>query len=132
MTGIGRQAVLVSVMIVALCGVGAISAQEPADTFTVSPALADRGKKVFSNRQCNTCHTIGRGKAVGPDLRGLTARRSLDWIRRMIRTPEVMLLQDSTAQALRKEHGDIPMPNMKVTEQEVEALIHYIAAQSRK
>lgn len=108
-----------------------LSAQGAADTLTVNAALADRGKKLFSNKQCNTCHTIGRGKAVGPDLRDVTSRRSLAWIRRMIRTPETMLLEDSLARALRKEHGDIPMPNMKLSEAEVEAVIHYLASQSK-
>jgi hypothetical protein len=49
----------------------------------------------------------------------------------MIRTPEVMLLHDSVAQALRKDHGDLPMPNLELSEQEVDALIHYLASRSR-
>jgi cytochrome c551/c552 len=123
---------VVGVIALALAVPQPLRSQESNDTLVVSSALADRGKKLFASKQCNTCHTIGRGKAVGPDLRGLTARRSLAWIRRMIRTPEVMLLQDSTAQALRRDHGDIPMPNLKLSEEETEALIHYVAAQSKE
>jgi cytochrome c551/c552 len=111
---------------------GGIRAQQPADTLTVNPALAERGKTLFTSRGCLGCHTIGRGKTVGPDLKGVTTRRSLAWIRRMIRTPDVMLKDDSTAQALLKEHGGVPMPKLSVTEEEAEALIQYIASQSRE
>jgi len=128
----GYRLALVGAIALTLGAARSASAQESSDTLVVDAALADRGKKLFAGKQCNTCHTISRGKAVGPDLSGVTTRRSLDWVRRMIRTPEVMLLQDSTAQALRRDHGDIPMPNMKLSEAEVEALIHYIASQGKK
>jgi len=127
----GRLVGTATLVLLLLGGIRSAFGQQKSDTLAVNSSLADRGKKLFSNKQCNTCHTIGRGKAVGPDLRGVTQRRPLEWIRGMIRTPEVMLLQDSTAQALRREHGDIAMPNMKLSEQETEALIHYLASQSR-
>jgi mono/diheme cytochrome c family protein len=118
------------VLLVAPCAARELAAQRPAATVTVDMALVERGRKLFSEKQCNTCHTIGRGKAAGPDLKNVTSRRSLDWIRRMIRTPEVMLLEDSVAQALRGQHNGIPMPNMEVGAEEVEALIHFIASKS--
>ena len=127
-----RWAVVVAALSVSGAAGGGVRAQQPADTLTPNPQLAERGKALFSSRGCMGCHTIGRGKTVGPDLKGVTVRRPLAWIRRMIRTPDVMLQEDSTARALLKEHGGVPMPKLNVTEEETEALIQYIASQSRE
>ncbi|HVA99001.1 MAG TPA: cytochrome c, partial [Bacteroidia bacterium] len=37
-------------------------------------AFSQDGKELFQNN-CKTCHTIGHGKLVGPDLKGVADRR---------------------------------------------------------
>ncbi|HSB31753.1 MAG TPA: c-type cytochrome [Candidatus Sulfobium mesophilum] len=39
----------------------------------------ERGKALFE-RKCAPCHSIGTGKKVGTDLRGVTERRKRDWL----------------------------------------------------
>jgi hypothetical protein len=41
--------------------------------------------ELFS-RQCSSCHTIGKGDLVGPDLNGVTGRRDRAWLARFIRS----------------------------------------------
>jgi mono/diheme cytochrome c family protein len=67
-----------------------------------STAAADiaKGKDLFATKGCVACHRIGGGKLVGPDLKGVTARRHEKWIEKMIEHPEVMLREDGTAKGL--------------------------------
>lgn len=98
--------------------------------FTVDEELADRGEELFESRQCMACHHVGDGELIGPDLAGVVEKRGLEWIRRMIREPETMTVEDSTARQLKAEYNGIQMPNPSVTDEEIEALIHYIASES--
>lgn len=47
------------------------------------------GEKLFFQVGCSQCHTInGKGGHMGPDLTGVTNRRSDDWIYRYIQNPQ--------------------------------------------
>lgn len=43
-----------------------------------------RGEAVFLVGGCRTCHTIGRGKLIGPDLAGVVARRGEEGMRALL------------------------------------------------
>jgi len=96
-------------------------------------ALATRGEKLFVLRSCYGCHTFGRHLA-GPDLAGVTARRSADWLRKFLADPEVMVRTDSTAARLWEANKGYPVMRIqKLNPQEIEALIQYLQKQdSRK
>jgi cytochrome c2 len=114
-------------------GSGPLAAQEaPPCRLPVDTVLAGRGQPLFSSRACVGCHSIGKGKRVGPDLEGVTARRDIDWLRRWLKNPTAMLATDSLAKALLAQNSNVPMPAMRLADDEVEALIHYIARESRK
>lgn len=117
-----------------LLGAAPVSAQETdgeAQTaFTVDEELAEQGEDLFESKQCFTCHTIGDGVIIGPDLEGVVARRDPDWLRRMIRQPVEMTETDSLARRLKAESSGIQMPNPSLSDEELEALIHYIASES--
>lgn len=83
--------------------------------FEVSTAPADvkKGEELFAAKGCVACHKIGGGKLVGPDLKGVTARRELDWLKKMILKPEIMLKEDDVAKKLLAETF-VPMPNQNV------------------
>ena len=51
---------------------------------------AAQGEAIF-NQKCTGCHTIGKGRLVGPDLEGVTARRSQDWLVQFISSPDKMI-----------------------------------------
>ncbi len=83
--------------------------------FTISTTEADiaKGKELFGTKGCIACHKIGEGKLVGPDLKGVTARRDETWLKKMILHPEVMVKEDPIAMKLLAETY-VPMPNQAV------------------
>lgn len=98
---------------------------------TVDAALAKKGKTLFSNRGCNACHTFGK-KLAGPDLVGATERRDREWLRRWLLHTDEMLQSDSIAQALLAEYQNVKMPNLHLSEAEVDALLNYIQQETDK
>lgn len=89
-------------------------------------SLVDWGKALFEKKNCSECHTIGEGEEVGPDLKGITKIRDIEWLRKMILDPEKMEKTDSLAKKLYKEYEEVGMPTEELTEEEVEAIIKYI------
>ena len=84
-------------------------------TFVVStdPADIKKGEEVFAAKGCIACHKIGGGKLVGPDLKGVTARREETWLKKMILRPDVMVKEDPIARKLLGELF-VPMSNQNV------------------
>lgn len=115
-----------------MLGVGSLAAQDAPCRLAVDPVLAKRGQALFSGRACVGCHSIGQGKRVGPDLAGVTGKRDIDWLRRWLKNPTAMLETDSLAKVLLAQNNNVPMPTLDLADDEVEALLHYIARESRK
>lgn len=111
-------------------GAGTVAAQQA--TLQVDAAVAKRGQSLFQNRGCTGCHSIGKGKRSGPDLAGVTQRRDLDWLRRWIKNPTPMFETDSIAKALLAQYNNTRMPNLRLKDDEVEALLQYIQQESDK
>jgi cytochrome c2 len=100
-----------------------------ARTATAQDAKADLGKTLFMRRSCSGCHAIGKhGRMGGPDLMGVTARRSNEWLRAWLKSPDTMIKTDSTAKQLYNEALMIKMPNLKLSDEEIDAIISYLAA----
>ena len=84
------------------------------------------GKTIFEQR-CSACHTVGKGKLVGPDLKGITAKRERPWLVRWISEPDKMIAEgDPIAVGLLKEFNNVPMPNMGLSPAEAESVISYL------
>ncbi|MBI2374921.1 MAG: cytochrome c [Deltaproteobacteria bacterium] len=82
------------------------------------------GERIFKQK-CAACHTIGAGKLVGPDLKGVAARREEAWLRRQIREPDKLIAEgDPIATQLVKEVG-IPMVPLGLSEAEIDAVIAF-------
>jgi protein SCO1/2 len=94
------------------------------------PASAtDKGAYLFQTR-CAACHTIGQGDSLGPDLLGVTAARKRDWLAGMIAAPNEMLSKkDPVATALFTRYNELRMPNLRLGEVDVDALIGYLKSQ---
>lgn len=94
--------------------------------FRVEERKADLGHDLFGSRGCMGCHSIGHGRLAGPDLFGVTEVRSIDWLKSFLKDTDAMLNTDPIAQALLKEFKGNRMPNIRLTDQEIEGLIHYL------
>ncbi len=126
MTRISKLA-LFSLVIGALTGGSSAARAQGTD-----PNLVKRGRDLWFTRSCDACHSIGKGRRAGPDLMGVTERRSGAWLRKWLKNTEEMQASDSTAMGLMAEFKGVKMWNPKLTSPDIEALISYIAAESRK
>jgi nitrite reductase (NO-forming) len=95
----------------------------PASAAPTDPE-AVQGKIVFESK-CLACHTMGQGHKMGPDVAGVTKRRTEEWLTRWIKNPEQMLKTDPDAQAMLKQFNNIPMPNQHLSDAEVKQYIAY-------
>ena len=87
---------------------------------------AQSGEQVFQSF-CASCHTIGEGKLVGPDLAGVTSRREKGWLARQIKEPDSLIAEnDPIAMQLVKEANGMPMVRLGLTDAQVSAVISYL------
>lgn len=89
---------------------------------------AQDGAALFK-QTCSACHTIGKGKLVGPDLKGVNTKRSEAWITSFVKNAQAFGEKDTDAKAMITEYG-YPMPNQNVTDADIKAIITYIAENS--
>jgi protein SCO1 len=93
---------------------------------------ADKGSYLFRTR-CAACHTVGHGDSIGPDLLGISRSRNRDWLTRFIATPDKMVAErDPIAISLYAKYHQVQMPNLKLGEPDVAALIGYLDGQTAK
>jgi cytochrome c len=87
---------------------------------------AETGQQIFQSR-CAACHTIGKGKLVGPDLAGVTSRREESWLKRQIKEPDRLIAEnDPIAMQLLQDANDMPMVPLGLSDAEVVAVIAYL------
>jgi cytochrome c2 len=89
-------------------------------------ARADEASALFSLK-CSSCHTYGKGDAIGPDLKGVTERRSVAWLLSWIRSSESVIRSgDETALMLFQKYKQQRMPDHDFPAAQIQALIDYL------
>lgn len=101
-------------------GIGPISS---VDLGEIDPDLAIKGETEFKAK-CTACHKISK-RHIGPALKGVTQRRSPEWIMNMILNPEDMVQNDPIAKTLLIEYNGAPMANQNLTEEEARSILEY-------
>jgi mono/diheme cytochrome c family protein len=91
----------------------------------VDAAMAATGEGLFTSKGCTACHTIGSGRLVGPDLAGVTQRRTDAFIMGIIMNPDSMLANDADAKQLLAEYYT-PMTNQGISAEDSEALLAFL------
>jgi mono/diheme cytochrome c family protein len=93
------------------------------------PALAVSGEvqqnpaeDLFA-RKCASCHTVGKGVRVGPDLKDANKRRSRSWLERFVTAPSAMLDADPDARNLLTEFKGVRMPDLGLQAKDVSSLV---------
>ena len=119
-----RKMVLQSLVLASAVVVGVTSLQAQGGD-------AKAGQKLFGSRGCAACHAFGK-KMAGPDLVGVTGRRSHEWLVKWLTQTDVMLSTDSTAKALLAEFKGIKMPKQNLSADDAENLIAYLATDGGK
>ena len=76
---------------------------------------------------CKACHTIGGGKLVGPDLKGVTDRHDEDWIIKFVQNSTKFIQSgDAAARKVFEENNNIPMPPNNLTADQIRGIMLYI------
>jgi len=78
--------------------------------------------------RCTSCHTIGDGPRIGPDLLGVAERRKPDWITTFLHGPGKLIDSgDPTAVELFKRFN-VRMPDQNLSDGEIAGLISFFQA----
>lgn len=89
---------------------------------------AQEGKSLFE-KNCTACHSIGKGKLVGPDLMGVTQRREKSWLLKFIHDSQVVIKSgDPTAVKLFQENNKTIMPPFsQFSDADINNILDYIS-----
>lgn len=93
--------------------------------FAVLSVQGQEGAELF--RPCAACHSIGGGRMIGPDLKGVTRLRTNEWLIKFIQSPVGMLKSgDQYAKEIFAEFNNVPMPDNKLTAEQINMILQYI------
>jgi len=95
--------------------------------FLFSVSWADEGEQLF-NTTCIACHTIGKGKLVGPDLLNISEKRNEEWLVSFIKSSSKMVNNgDADAIAVFEEYSKMLMPDNDFSDAQVLSILGYIS-----
>lgn len=84
------------------------------DTGSVINGSYDRGKKIFSESRCVSCHMVeGRGGSIGPELSKISSKMNPQWLFRWIKDPQ-------------KVWPDTKMSDFSFEDRDVEDLVAFL------
>ncbi|UPK69973.1 c-type cytochrome [Chitinophaga filiformis] len=121
------------------------SPAEPAPAPSPAPAGDPKGVGKFTNVQlthpldekmiaagqqtydvkCASCHKTTNEKLVGPGWKGVTDRRTPEWIMNFITNTDEMLNKDAEAQAM-LEVCMVRMPNQNLKDEDARAILEFM------
>jgi protein SCO1 len=96
-------------------------------------ALSDysKTKEIYQSR-CGSCHSVGTESGIGPGLAGVTKTRDHSWLKRWLMEPDKMLARkDPIAMDLYQRFKSVKMPNLRLSENDAEALISFLATEAK-
>ncbi|RYY41789.1 MAG: cytochrome c [Chitinophagaceae bacterium] len=109
-------------------GVGPIS--EVKLNHPLNDGMVANGKSVYELK-CASCHKMSAEKLVGPGWKGVTDRRTPEWIMNFVMNTEEMLNKDTAAQKMIEECM-VRMPNQNLTETDARAVLEYMLSNDGK
>ncbi|MFO1464407.1 MAG: cytochrome c [bacterium] len=81
----------------------------------------------YFEKKCSSCHTVGGGDDIGPDLKGVTERRTEDWIVKMVQSSQALIKSgDPTSNELFAKFKNKKMPDQDLTPDEIKLLMAFI------
>ncbi len=86
--------------------------------------IAAKGEAV-ANTKCFSCHKLTDEKLVGPGWKGVTERRTPQWIMNFITNPDPMIDKDPELQA-QLEICLVRMPNQSLTDADARNLLEFM------
>src|ERR1035437_4124009 len=97
---------------------------------TITGSFAQDGEQLFKTT-CATCHTVGKGKLVGPDLRDVQNRHDMPWMLKWVKSSQTLVKAgDAQAVKLFNDNNKIPMPDVAYSEDQTKSVIGFITTKS--
>ena len=94
--------------------------------FLTPGVLANEGEQLF-NSMCVACHTINGPETVGPKLKGITSRKSEQWLIGFIKSPQKYINgNDEYAKALYEKYRKVLMPDQALSDAQIKAILAYV------
>lgn len=102
-----------------------------ASGITASAQDIATGKEIFM-QTCGACHTVGRGRLVGPDLMNINQKKPEDWIVNFIKSSQTVIKSgDKYADSLYIAFNKTLMPDHpNLTDGQIKDMIAYIGSKS--
>ncbi len=95
-------------------------------TFSLNLFAQTDGEQIFKTN-CISCHTIGGGRLIGPDLEGVTAKRNADWLKQWINSSSDFIASgDADAIAIFEEYNKVAMTSFYFEDEDMDALLAYM------
>ncbi len=99
---------------------------------TPNPMLVKKGKQLFTMKACSGCHTIGHGDSTGPDLKEIVLTKDTAWLKKWIKDPDAMVKSKDPDVMAKLKKYKTQMPNLGLTDPEVDALLAYVRSEALK
>lgn len=98
----------------------------------LTPSAQSQERAEYFKINCSSCHRIGGGRLIGPDLKGATFRKDRKWLVEFILDPmEKLNSGDPYAMKLQKEaKGAVMIPVPGMTRKLAEGMLDFIQAES--
>jgi mono/diheme cytochrome c family protein len=93
-------------------------------THPLDQGMIATGQNMY-NVKCASCHKLTNEKLVGPGWKGVTDRRTPEWIMNFVTNTEEMLEKDTAAQHL-LEVCLVKMPMQNLSEQDARSVLEFM------
>lgn len=96
-----------------------------------SSSFAEEGEKLFKGN-CGVCHSIGKGKLVGPDLKGVNERHEQAWLLKWVKSSQTMIKSgDKAAVQLYKDNAGLVMQDFQLSDEEIKSILSFITEKEK-
>src|ERR1017187_10500635 len=97
---------------------------------TITVSFAQDGEQLFKTT-CAACHTVGKGKLVGPDLKDVQSRHEKSWTLKWVKSSQTLVKAgDTQAVKLFSDNNRIPMPDQALTDDQINSILGFIVTKS--
>lgn len=93
-------------------------------THPLDEKMITTGETVYSVK-CSSCHKLSDEKLVGPGWKGVTDRRTPEWIMNFLTNTDEMINKDTAAQNM-LEQCQVRMPNQSLSDEDARATLEFM------